>query len=176
MTSDKTLGRGPLHRLRRLILRGFRQLALPMLQRPRQVQTAALCYRKAETGVQVLLITSRGTGRWIIPKGWLMRGKNAGEAAATEAWEEAGVQGAPPATTPIGSYIYDKITNSGLPVTVETLVFPIEVRSLAQDYPEVSERDRRWLDPAEAAGMVAEPGLQQILREFAGTLRETSGG
>lgn len=166
MTSDKTLGRGPLHRLRALVARAFRQIALPMLQRPRQVQTAALCYRGAGAGVQVLLITSRGTGRWIIPKGWLMRGKNAGEAAATEAWEEAGVEPARTADEPIGSYLYDKITKSGLPVTVETLVFPIEVRALAEDYPEVTERNRRWFDPTEAAELVAEPGLQQILRDF----------
>jgi 8-oxo-dGTP pyrophosphatase MutT (NUDIX family) len=129
-------------------------------------QTAALCYRTRRGRTEVLLITSRGTGRWVIPKGWLMSGKSASEAAAVEAWEEAGVKHGEPAGTPIGSFIYAKILKNGLPLPVEARVFPIEVRELADDYPEAHQRARRWVEPAEAAGMVDEPDLRQLLRDF----------
>lgn len=142
------------------------EFVLPMLKRPRHLQSAALCYRREADRTAVLLITSRGTGRWIIPKGWLMRGKNASEAAVVEAWEEAGVRPARAASRPVGSYTYNKIKDSGLPVAVETLVFPLEVDSIEDRFPEVGERERRWVDPEAAADMVAEPGLQQILRDF----------
>ena len=56
-------------------------------------QFAALCYRVKDGKTRVLLVTSRGTGRWIIPKGWPMDGKTPAETAAQEAWEEAGVTG-----------------------------------------------------------------------------------
>ncbi|WP_417523660.1 NUDIX hydrolase [Marinovum sp.] len=154
--------------IRRFLARATWPLAwlAPMLRRPRRLQTAALCYRRGEGATQLLLITSRGTGRWIIPKGWLMRGKNASEAAATEAWEEAGVRPGQRARRPIGSYRYDKTADSGLPVKVETLVFPIEVQALADDFPEAAERDRRWVTPEEAARMVDEPELKRILGGF----------
>lgn len=48
-----------------------------MFQRPPRQPYAALCYRlKGKTGaLEVLLLTSRDTGRWVIPKGWPMEGK-----------------------------------------------------------------------------------------------------
>jgi 8-oxo-dGTP pyrophosphatase MutT (NUDIX family) len=142
---------------------GFAQA---VLGRPRRLQAAALCYRREAAGLEVLVITSRGSGRWIIPKGWLMRGMNAGEAAAVEAWEEAGVRPGPGPARPLGSYVYDKIEGTGLPVGVETLVFAIEVNGLEDSFPEASQRQRRWVTPAEAAEMVAEPGLKRILTAF----------
>lgn len=169
VTSD-TLRRGAFRQRLARVLRPLAWLA-PMLRRPRRLQTAALCYRRHEGAAQVLLITSRGTGRWIIPKGWLMRGKNASEAAATEAWEEAGVRPGKRARRPIGSYRYDKTADSGLPLPVETLVFPIEVRALADDFPEACERRRRWVTPEEAAQMVDEPELKRILAAFGATRR-----
>lgn len=55
------------------------------------MQAGALVWRRAGKGkVEVLLITSRGTGRWVLPKGWLDGGENVAQAAAREAWEEAG--------------------------------------------------------------------------------------
>ncbi|PTR37693.1 8-oxo-dGTP pyrophosphatase MutT, NUDIX family [Mameliella alba] len=166
MTAGSTIRGGIIRKLFSLIRKTGAEFALPMLQRPRQLQTAALCYRIDDGHKRVLLITSRGTGRWVIPKGWLMRGKNASEAAVVEAWEEAGVRPGRTAERPIGTYVYDKIKNSGLPVTVEMLVFPVEVRSLEDRFPEARERVRRWVTPTEAAGMVDEPGLRQILLDF----------
>lgn len=138
-----------------------------MLRRPKQLQVAALCHRRNAGRTEILLITSRGTGRWVIPKGWPMDGKNAAEAAVTEAWEEAGVRTGPAPRKAIGSYVYDKIKGTGLPVSVETLVYPVAVEALEEDFPEASERTRQWTDPREAAGLVDEEGLKRILLEFA---------
>ncbi|PRY84056.1 NUDIX hydrolase [Donghicola tyrosinivorans] len=139
----------------------------PLVQRPEALQTAALCYRYTKTGAkQVLLITSRGTGRWVIPKGWTMRGMDAAGAALVEAWEEAGVRPAATPIAPIGHFLYRKIKSSGLPVRVKVLVYPVEVATLKDEFPEANQRTRRWVSPDEAASMVAEPGLQSIFRQM----------
>ncbi|MGR3795556.1 NUDIX hydrolase [Vannielia litorea] len=135
-----------------------------MLQRPRRLQVGALCYRKSGGEKQVLLVTSRGTGRWIIPKGWPMRGKDAAGAALQEAWEEAGVRSQKRPKAAIGSYTYEKTRDEGWGVPVETLVFPVKVEELAEEFPEASERRRKWVSPKDAANMVQEPELQEILR------------
>lgn len=156
----------PTTRTRGGLTRAFQEYVLPMIRRPRLLQTSALCYRDVDGVRQVLLITSRDTGRWVIPKGWTMRGMDAGKAASIEAWEEAGVRCAQPPDTPLGCYHYKKIKGSGLPVDVEVLVYPLEVDRLEDTYPEVTQRERRWVTPGEAAQMVREPMLQDILRAF----------
>ncbi|MFA7432341.1 MAG: NUDIX hydrolase [Gemmobacter sp.] len=126
-------------------------------------QHAALCWRRQCGGVEVLLITSRDTRRWVIPKGWPMEGRTGYEAAAVEAWEEAGVEGR---VTPvcIGNYSYLKDRSTDLPCTVE--VYPVEVRALAREFPERAERRRRWMSPVKAAGMVEEPELRALIAGF----------
>ena len=146
--------------------KAWAELVLPILQRPKRLQVAALCYRQRGDDKKVLLVTSRGTGRWIIPKGWPMDGKNAGEAALQEAWEEAGVRKGEVTGAALGHYDYDKELKSGLPVPVQTLVFPVEVSEMRDEFPEASERSRKWVSPEEAADMVQEPALQDILREL----------
>lgn len=139
--------------LRRRIgrLMGARQPAL---------QVAALCM-DPDTG-QVLMITSRGTGRWIIPKGWPMPGRSLAEAALQEAWEEAGVRAAP--GREIGTYRYDKMQSGGFAIPVLVHTFLTLVDSLSDEFPEQGRRTRCWVDPAEAATMVAEPDLAALLR------------
>lgn len=129
-------------------------------RRPPAMQVGALC-RCVRTG-DVVLITSRGTGRWVIPKGWPMEGKTLPAAAATEAWEEAGVQGRM-IEAELGRYRYDKEQDRGFSLPVEVRVFLMEAESLRPDYPEAKQRKRRWFPPAEAARLVAEPGLREIL-------------
>lgn len=131
---------------------------------PPRMQVGALCRDRA-TG-HVLLITSRGTGRWIIPKGWPMPGRSLADAALQEAWEEAGVLG-DPVQQELGRFDYDKAQAAGFAVPVEVRVFPVWVRSLADDFPEAAERERRWFHPAEAALLVAEPRLRKLLRDLA---------
>ncbi len=127
------------------------------------MQVGALCLDPADG--RVLLITSRGTGRWIIPKGWPMAGRTLADAALQEAWEEAGVQGE---TGPeLGRYRYAKEQGQGFAVPVEVRVFPVHVSGLADDFPEAAQRTRRWFDPTEAAGLVAEPDLAGLLRRQA---------
>ena len=149
---------------------GFRtaweEMVKPMFQRPYRVQVAALCHRDAADGRQILMITSRGTGRWILPKGWPIDGLNGAESALLEAWEEAGVADAEIDPVAIGQYHYSKVLDFGGLAPVEAHVYSVRVKELASDYPEASQRTRRWVTPLEAAGMVKEPELQEILRAF----------
>lgn len=138
----------------------------PLLTRPKRLQVAALCLRGAGPTQEVLLITSRDTGRWILPKGWPIDGLTAPGAALQEAWEEAGVQSGAITQEPLGSYDYDKRLNGGVPVQVEVKVYTVTDVQMADDYPEADARNRRWMPPSEAASLVDEPGLRQILRDL----------
>lgn len=129
-------------------------------------QVAALCYRQGDSGKEVLLITSRDTGRWIIPKGWPITGKNAQGAAMQEAWEEAGVRAGQIKDKAVGTYSYEKDMPKGQSLQIETLVFAVKVSKLKSDYPEVAERRRKWVRSTKAAHMVNEPELQQLLRDI----------
>lgn len=130
-----------------------------------KLQYGALCWREGSDGVEVLLITSRDTGRWVIPKGWPMPGLAPEAAAAQEAWEEAGVNGQ---INPccIGRFGYQKGLSVNTSIPCAVAVFGLRVNSLAPSFPEVKARQRRWFPLAEAAGLVAEPGLSQIIADF----------
>jgi 8-oxo-dGTP pyrophosphatase MutT (NUDIX family) len=138
-----------------------------MFRRPVREQYGALCYRvkKKRSSVEVLLITSRDTGRWVIPKGWPMGGKSASAAAAREAWEEAGVKGKV-GMEPIGSYHYMKGLPQGLKIDCRVRVFPLAVDDICKNFPEKDERVAEWVDCAEAAARVQEPGLKALLLAF----------
>ena len=135
-------------------------ISLMLGRAPLRTQVAALC-RDPDTG-DVLMITSRGTGRWIIPKGWPMYGRSHAQSALQEAWEEAGVKGSV-TDDEIGRYRYDKAETSRDAVPVEARVFPVMVTKLADKFPEKGQRERRWFHPVEAAELVAEDGLRRIL-------------
>lgn len=138
----------------------------PMLRRPPHLQVAALCTRAgADGGDEVLLVTSRGTGRWILPKGWPMPGRSLAEAAAQEAWEEAGVRGTAEAEA-LGSYDARKLTDGGLSLPCTVNVYRLRVDALAEDFPEARQRRRRWVPAAMAADLVQEPGLRALLRRL----------
>jgi len=133
---------------------------------PQRTQLAALCWRTgADGGREVLLVTS-STGRWILPKGWPMQGKSHGQAAMTEAWEEAGVTKGKVGRKPLGQFIGAKLTAQGDEVPCITRVFAVKVARLADTWPEMNRRDRRWLPVAEAAAIVSEDGLRDILLRF----------
>ena len=132
------------------------------------VQYAALPYRRDEE-LRVLLITSRDTGRWVIPKGWPMKGRKPHEAAAQEAFEEAGVQGQV-ATSSLGFYRYQKRLPDGnaRPCTVH--VFALEVARQRKTWREKAERTIQWFTIEEAAHAVLEPELQDLIHVFGLTL------
>ncbi len=129
-------------------------------------QYAALPWRQAP-GFEILLITSRETRRWVIPKGWPMPGHSAAESAAQEAYEEAGVRGEMSAQA-IGHYGYRKRLRGGAKKRFRVDVFAMEVTEVLDQWPEAHERARQWLSPAEAAIRVDEPELAVLIRAFAG--------
>lgn len=128
-------------------------------------QYAALCFRTDGNQTRILLITSRGTKRWILPKGWPISGLSSAETAAREAWEEAGVQGKL-LDRNLGFYTYEKQMNSGKTKPCVAMVFPIAVKRLATQFPERGQRQRKWFSPKKAATRVQEPELARMLRNF----------
>lgn len=130
------------------------------------IQVAALCWRLRKGLVEVLLITSRETRRWVIPKGWPMNGLTAAEAAAREAWEEAGVRGQVQ-LLPLGDYLYDKITESAHAKRCNVAVFALQVDVIKTRFPEAAVRRRKWHSARDAAGLVAEPDLSALLTAIA---------
>lgn len=130
-----------------------------------RTQVAALCWRIEDGKAQVLLVTSRETGRWVLPKGWPKAGMSDPDTARAEAWEEAGVEGQIGAQA-LGLYAYHKMLRPDAGVPCMVTVFPLKVRSLARDFPERGQRKRRWFSPRKAAQKVDEPELQDILRRF----------
>lgn len=130
-------------------------------------QYAALCFRyKGQSDeIEILVITSRDTGRWVIPKGWPMKRKEPFEAAAIEAWQEAGVRGKV-RKKPVGRYTYLKSLDDGDVAPCVVDVFQIEVEHMAEKFRERGERRYQWVSPDEAARRVREVELKALLVEF----------
>ena len=132
---------------------------------PCRVQVAALPWRLTNEGVEVMLVTSRGTGRWVLPKGWPEGGEHWHEAAAREAAEEAGLSGGT-SSIEIGRFHYGKVLRSGMEWRCEVHVFPLEVDTVADRWPEMKKRKRRWFRAADAARLVNEPELSELITRF----------
>ncbi len=128
-------------------------------------QYGALCWRMRRDRVEVLLITSRDTGRWVIPKGWPMAGLAPEAAAAREAWEEAGVEGAVDGAS-AGCYTYQKVLGPTNAVPCEVAVFGLRVARLVAQFPERKQRRRKWFSVAKAARKVWEPELRSLMLGF----------
>ncbi|WP_334181643.1 DUF47 family protein [Novosphingobium sp.] len=132
-------------------------------------QIAVLPYRTigpaVDAPIQILLITSRSTRRWVIPKGGLMKGYLPHAAAAAEAEEEAGVLGAA-CPIPLGSYRYRKQRASGASVWADVDVFPFAVTEELDSWDEQHQRERRWFSLADAAKAVDEEDLRALIRSF----------
>ncbi len=127
---------------------------------------AALCWRPVDgNGLEVLLITSLNSKRWILPKGWLIDGLTPAQSAAREALEEAGVTGNT-AQQPLGTYHYLKERKDGGGVPCSVDVFGLEVTSQMDDWPEKGAREIAWLTLDDAAARVSEPGLRELLGTF----------
>jgi 8-oxo-dGTP pyrophosphatase MutT (NUDIX family) len=132
------------------------------------VQVAALPLKVDNDGIaRVLLVTSRGTKRWIVPKGWPMKGRKPSEAAACEALEEAGLVGRP-SKKPIGTYSYFKRREAHFDIC-KVDVYILKVDKQLKDWREKAQREYRWCTLREAARLVQEPGLVALLRRLART-------
>jgi 8-oxo-dGTP pyrophosphatase MutT (NUDIX family) len=129
------------------------------------IQYAALPFRIEARQVWILLITSRGTRRWVIPKGWPMLGLKPQDAAAVEAAEEAGIIGEVE-DQPIGWFPYDKRLKGDDTTAVQVIVFPFKVQAQAEDWKEQGQRMFAWFRYQRAASLVAEPALRRLIRDF----------
>ena len=137
----------------------------PEADREPRTQYAALPWRRRDGVLEVLLITSRETRRWVIPKGWPIKGLTSPKSAAREAFEEAGVKG-DIAKRKLGAYHYDKRLRSGRLQHVRVQVYGLEVLAERDAWPEKGQRERLWTTPGEAAGLVDEPELVVLLAKF----------
>lgn len=128
-------------------------------------QFGALCYRLRNDKVEILLVTSRGTGRWIVPKGWPVPGQTPVGSAETEAFEEAGVEGESHPVC-VGLYSYNKVYEGRPSLPCVVSLYAIRVKRLLRKFPEADERKRKWFSPKRAAALVDEEELKQIIRRF----------
>ena len=133
-------------------------LSRPPLE-PAGPQYGAIPYTVVNGQMVVLLITSRGRGKWIFPKGRLISGKAPWESAAQEAYEEAGVEGVIE-QTPIGSYILPITDERAHPVEVK--MFPLLVTHQREDWREMGQRYRHWAVLAEAKRLITHKGLADV--------------
>ena len=125
-------------------------------------QVAALPMRLAGDGtVQLLLVTSRETRRWIIPKGWPMKGLKDHRAAGREAEEEAGVKG-PVLKNAVGQYTYWRRARRDFRLTPVS-VFLMCVEGRLGAWKEKGQRESRWIDAREVASLVQEPELITLI-------------
>jgi 8-oxo-dGTP pyrophosphatase MutT (NUDIX family) len=140
-----------------------------------RVQYAALPYRfTLPAGLEVLLVTTRRSKRWIIPKGWPIKGLAPSKSAAREAFEEAGVRGKI-GTKPVGVFSYDKLLDEhAMPVNCEVKVFPLLVKRQSEVWPEMEQRLFQWFEPSEAVSLISEPQLKKLVAKFANRIATTA--
>lgn len=139
-------------------------------KKPKLRQVAVLPYRRrtcenGETGLEIMLVTSRETRRWVIPKGNIDLGMTPHGAALSEAFEEAGVRGRSRDAV-IGRYRYHKYRGAKHWEVAEVDVFAMEVTQEFDEWQEMHERKRKWFRQAKAATRVNEKELQQLIRGF----------
>ena len=127
-----------------------------------RTQYAALPFSITDNGPQILLINSRETRRWIIPKGWPEKGLRPHELVAREAYEEAGVVGKA-RKRPVGSFRDEKRLTARKAVSCRVEVYLLEVERELNEWPEKGQRERRWMTPSQAALLVSEEGLVEML-------------
>ncbi len=126
-------------------------------------QAAAICWRLSQQGeIEILLISSLGSGRWILPKGHLRKRELSFRAAQREALEEAGISGKI-RKKPVGYFRYKKDGRIELTVAVHLL----KVFSDNEIHPELGQRRKVWVAPHDATLLVDEPELKTILGSLA---------
>ncbi|WP_300576870.1 NUDIX hydrolase [Phenylobacterium sp.] len=125
-------------------------------------QAGAVPYRLTKAGPEFLLVTSRRTGRWLFPKGGLMRGRTPWESAAQEALEEAGVEGVV-SDQPLGTYTARRIRGQRSE-TIAVTLYLLEVTRQLDRWDEKAQRQRRWADLDTALALLADVELGEMLR------------
>jgi len=133
-----------------------------------RLQYGALPWRWGEDGLEIMLVSSRDTRRWIIPKGWPMAGRSGMAAAAIEAMEEAGLLGVI-SEEPIGHFHYAKRLSRRVDLC-RVEVFALRVVRQRHHWPEKHERVTRWYPVAKAIERVSDPELRDLIASFARTI------
>lgn len=134
-----------------------------LIFRPKILQVAMLCTRQGPDGPEVLLVKTLDSGRWILPKGWPMAGVSLAQAAATEAWEEAGAKGRVDPRE-IARFPSMKRRHGGLDVPAEVVVFQMHETQIFDDYPEAGLRKRKFLPAKKAAARADLEEIQDLIR------------
>lgn len=138
--------------------------------KPPRLQIAALCFRQGDKEPEVLLVSTRDTGRFILPKGWPETDKPACETAIIEAYEEAGIVGKVD-PRPLGSFRSFKGLSDGIRIRTKVLVFKIRFEKQLKDFPEIGQRELVWLPLSEAIEAADEPALRRFLKKHRQTIR-----
>jgi 8-oxo-dGTP pyrophosphatase MutT (NUDIX family) len=140
---------------------------------PRHRQYAAICYRRAKASdvFEMLVVAGRNSGRWMLPRGWPMEGKQPHQVAEREALEEAGIKGKAD-KKPIGYYTYPKQLDDGRIAPCMVEVFAIKVDRIAKNFKEQGQRQRQWLSFTEAQNLIEEPELRSLIIRFGTTLQD----
>ena len=141
----------------------MKKLRRPAMQGPK-LQFAVLPWRRVE-GLEIKLVSSRETGRWVLPKGWPMKGIKPHKSAAQEALEEAGILGKV-AKTSLGGYSYTKRLEHDSVQMCRVQVFALEVEQERNSWLEKHERTRKWFAVADAAEAVQEAELREAILKF----------
>ena len=135
------------------------------MKRAVRVQYGALPYRFTPAAtLEILLVTSRESKRWIIPKGWPMKGLRPAKSAAREAFEEAGVSGRIGEKS-IGLFTYDKVLDNRC-IGCEVRVFPLLVKQQSETWPEIEERVAHWVAPEIALALITDSELKLLVAAF----------
>jgi len=129
-------------------------------------QAGVIAYRIEAGELRILLVTSRDTGRWVIPKGYVGSGITPARAAQKEAYEEAGVSGKITNATPLGFFTYFKRHPSGDRQAAVVEVYTLRVDTILKKFPERGQRRLSWVAASEAASLVEEEGLAQLMARF----------
>ncbi len=133
-----------------------------------RVQYGALPYRfTSMAALEILVVTTRQSRRWIVPKGWPIKRLTPSKSAAREAFEEAGVRGKIGARA-IGNFTYKKTTGQTADdPDYEVKIFPLLVKRQSSSWPEHGQRVVQWVDPEKAISLIREPELKSIVAKFA---------
>ena len=128
-------------------------------------QSAAAVFRGSGDSCELLLVTSRDTGRWIVPKGWIEDGEDGAAAAVRETWEEAGLIGEVLPDNPVGHYRYLKLRPRRGDTICDVDVYLLKLIEQRDQWPERDERRRKWFPVATAIGLIGEDGLKDVIRD-----------
>ena len=135
------------------------------MRRTARIQYGALPYRfTPAAALEILLVTSRESKRWIIPKGWPIKGLRPAKSAAREAFEEAGVNGRIGMKS-IGFFTYDKMLDDSC-IGCEVRVFPLLVKQQSDTWPEIKERAAQWVAPDKALALIKDSELKLLVAAF----------